>query len=233
MPAASTSRSRRPRWPRRAHELAQAIAASGRGVVSARVRSPTFGGASWLAHAALLAGLDTGDPAQHDLLLASQRPTLVRHFARHGYRTVGWMPGLKRAWPEGAFYGFDRLADDAGIGYLGPDFGFWRIPDQAAMALLHAQELDRSGAPAGRASRASSSSPPPARTRRSTRWRPSSPTGSALTGARRLQPRAGRDRAGRAAGHAATAAELPAGMRYQFDWLSGYPAATGAAADWC
>jgi len=124
-------------------ELAQAIAGRGQGVVSARVRSPTFGGASWLAHAALLAGVDTGNPAHHALLLASQRPTLVRHFARHGYRTVGWMPGIKRPWPEGAFYGFDHLADDAGIGYRGPDFGFWRIPDQAAMALLHAQELHR------------------------------------------------------------------------------------------
>jgi hypothetical protein len=121
--------------------LAQAAAARGQGVVSARVVSPTFGGASWLAHAALLAGVDTSDPGHHALLLASERPTLVSHFARHGWRTVGWMPGLKKPWPEGAFYGFDRLADDAGIGYAGPDFGYWRIPDQAAMALLHAQEL--------------------------------------------------------------------------------------------
>ncbi|WP_332739160.1 sulfatase-like hydrolase/transferase [Hydrogenophaga sp.] len=124
-------------------ELAEAIRASGRFVVSSRVKAPTFGGASWLSHAALLAGVDTSDPADHDLLLTSQRPTLVSHFARHGYRTVGWMPGLKRPWPEGVFYGFDRLADDAGIGYRGPDFGYWRIPDQAAMALLQAQELDR------------------------------------------------------------------------------------------
>lgn len=133
--------------------LDQAIHDGGRTVVSARVTAPTFGGASWLSHAALLAGVDTRDPADHDLLLASQRPTLVRHFAGHGYRTVGWMPGLKRPWPEGAFYGFDRLADDAGIGYAGPDFGYWRIPDQAAMALLHAQELDRGAATRGRAPR--------------------------------------------------------------------------------
>jgi hypothetical protein len=112
-------------------------------VVSARVVAPTFGGASWLSHAALLSGVDTTDPADHDLLLTSERPTLVSHFARHGYRTVGWMPGLKRPWPEGAFYGFERLADDRRLGYRGPDFGFWRIPDQAAMTLLHAQELDR------------------------------------------------------------------------------------------
>ncbi|QIM51972.1 hypothetical protein [Hydrogenophaga crocea] len=116
--------------------------AQGLEVLSARVGSPTFGGASWLAHAGLLAGVDTHDPADHDLLLTSDRPTLVRHFANHGYRTVGWMPGLKRPWPEGRFYGFERLADDAGIGYQGPDFGYWRIPDQAAMALLRAQELD-------------------------------------------------------------------------------------------
>ncbi|QHE86183.1 sulfatase-like hydrolase/transferase [Hydrogenophaga sp. BPS33] len=121
--------------------LDNAIHLSGRTVVTGRVTAPTFGGASWLSHAALLAGVDTSQPADHDLLLASQRPTLVSHFARHGYRTVGWMPGLKRPWPEGAFYGFERLADDAGIGYRGPDFGYWRIPDQAAMALLHAQEL--------------------------------------------------------------------------------------------
>jgi hypothetical protein len=124
-------------------QLADAIQASGRAVVSARVVAPTFGGASWLSHAALLSGVDTTDPADHDLLLTSQRPTLVSHFHRNGYRTVGWMPGLKRPWPEGSFYGFERLADDPRLGYRGPDFGFWRIPDQAAMALLHTQELDR------------------------------------------------------------------------------------------
>jgi hypothetical protein len=123
--------------------LAQAIEDSGRGVVSARVRSPTFGGGSWLAHAAVLSGLPMSDPGRHELLLASRRPTLVSHFARHGYRTVGWMPGIKRDWPEGAFHGFARMADDAGLGYRGPDFGYWRIPDQAAMALLHQQELAR------------------------------------------------------------------------------------------
>ncbi|HEX3141082.1 MAG TPA: hypothetical protein VHQ87_13565, partial [Rhizobacter sp.] len=121
--------------------FAQAVQASGRSMVSARVRSPTFGGASWLAHAGLLSGVDTHDPHHNDLLLASQRPTLVRHFALHGYRTVGWMPGLQRPWPEGSFYGFDRVAGANDIGYAGPAFGYWRVPDQAAMALLHAQEL--------------------------------------------------------------------------------------------
>jgi hypothetical protein len=121
--------------------LRSALAASGRQVVSARVRAATFGGASWLSHASLLSGIAITDPARHQLLLTSERPTLVSHFARHGYRTVGWMPGIKRPWPEGAFYGFERFADDPRLGYQGPDIGYWRIPDQVAMALLHEQEL--------------------------------------------------------------------------------------------
>ncbi len=122
-------------------QLASAITTSGRQVVSARVESPTFGGASWLAHAALLSGIDTRDPADHALLLTTDRPTLVRHFATHGYRTVGWMPGLQHPWPEGRFYGFDRIADADHAGYAGLPFGFWRIPDQASMARIHVDEL--------------------------------------------------------------------------------------------
>ena len=121
--------------------LAQALSDSGRGAVSARVLPPTFGGASWLAHSALLSGIDTRDPGNYDVLLTTDRPTLVSHFAGHGYRTVALMPGLQRPWPEGAYYGFSRYADADAIGYPGPAFGYWRIPDQAALALLHEQEL--------------------------------------------------------------------------------------------
>ncbi|MBL8343982.1 MAG: CDP-alcohol phosphatidyltransferase family protein, partial [Rubrivivax sp.] len=128
-------------------KLAQALQRSGLQVVSARVRSPTFGGGSWLAHAGLLAGVDTRDPNDYDLLLTTKRPTLVSHFARHGWRTVGWMPGMQRPWPEVSFYGFERYADAQGVGYTGPGFGYWRIPDQASIALLHAQELGATAMP--------------------------------------------------------------------------------------
>lgn len=126
--------------------LAQQLDERGQGVVSARVRSPTFGGGSWLAHAALLTGVDTRDPGDYERLLASDRPSLVGLFRAQGWRTVAWMPGLQRPWPEGSFYGFERIADAQGIGYAGLPLGFWRIPDPAAMALLHRQEL---AAPAG------------------------------------------------------------------------------------
>lgn len=119
----------------------QAIEAGGRKVVSARVRSPTFAGASWLAHAALLSGVDTADPLDYERLLASSRPSLVGHFKSHGWRTVNWMPGLQRPWPEGGFYGFDRYVDADHTGYRGASFGYWRVPDQASIALIEAQEL--------------------------------------------------------------------------------------------
>jgi len=136
--------------PHRAR-LAEALRAGGRQVVSARVRSPTYGGASWLAHAELLSGVGMQKPGHYELLLATQRPTLVRHFKAHGYRTVSWMPGLQRPWPEGSFYAFDRYVDANNMGYRGPDFGHWRIPDQASVALMHSQEL--AAAPATRAPR--------------------------------------------------------------------------------
>lgn len=121
--------------------LARQIQASGRGVVSARLVSPTFGGSSWLAHAAVLAGVDTRDPGDYERLLASQRPSLVQYFKRQGWHAVNWMPGLQKPWLEGRFWAFDRYGDADSIGYQGLAWGHWRIPDQAALALLHAQEL--------------------------------------------------------------------------------------------
>ena len=123
------------------HELARAIEGTGRHAASAYVRSPTFAGGSWLAHASLLSGLQMAEPVHYHLLLTTQRPTLVGHFRRNGYRTVALMPGLRSPWPEGAFYGFDRIVDAAALDYRGPAFGFWRIPDQYSIARLAGEEL--------------------------------------------------------------------------------------------
>lgn len=135
--------------PRQA--LRDAIERSGRHAVSARFVSPTFGGGSWLAHSELLSGLDMRNQSDYRLLLTTRRPTLVSHFAAHGYRTIGWMPGIQRPWPEGRFYGFDRIGTADTVGYRGPAFGYWRIPDQVSMALLQQQELDPERSEAHRA----------------------------------------------------------------------------------
>jgi hypothetical protein len=114
--------------------LADAIRGTGRQVVSAFVRSPTFGGASDMAHLGLLSGIDLSDPLRHDLLLTTQRPTLIDLFRAKGYETFGFYPALSWDWPEGAFYRFDRLVDGPDLGYRGPHIGPWWIPDQYAAA---------------------------------------------------------------------------------------------------
>ena len=122
--------------------LAAAAAATGRGVMSAFVQSPTFGGASWLAHASLLSGVEVRDGEAYNMLMTERRRTLVRTFADRGYRTVALMPGLRQDWREGAaFYGFDEIYGADRLEYRGPEFGWWRIPDQYALAKLDQLEV--------------------------------------------------------------------------------------------
>jgi hypothetical protein len=126
-------------------DLDAAIRETGRQVVSAYAESPTFGGSSWLAHLSLLSGVDVRDQYTYTALMASQRDTLVTNFARRGYHTVALMPGMRQAWPEGAFYGFDVIYGHDRLEYPGPQFGWWGIPDQYALARLDA--LERRQAP--------------------------------------------------------------------------------------
>jgi hypothetical protein len=120
--------------------LDAAIRDTGRRVVSAYVESPTFGASSWLAHLSLLTGVDVRDQYTYASLMASDRETILAAFERRGYRTVGLMPGMRQAWPEGAFYGFDVIYGRDGLAYPGPDFGWWSIPDQYTLAKLDALE---------------------------------------------------------------------------------------------
>ena len=115
-------------------QLAAEIAASGRLVASAFVRSPTFAGGSDLAHMSLLSGIDLADPMRHHLLLTTDRPTLISLFRRAGYQSVGLYPALSWEWPERAFYGFDLFLEGRDLGYRGPQLGHWKIPDQFSLA---------------------------------------------------------------------------------------------------
>ena len=117
------------------------ISETGRSVVSARVESTTFGGESWLAHISLLSGTEVRDPGTSKRLMGQDRDTLVKVFARQGYRTVAVMPGLQHAWPQGAFYGFEEIYDLGRLDYRGPPFGWWDLNDQFALARVDALEI--------------------------------------------------------------------------------------------
>ena len=117
-------------------ELAHAAAETGRHIVSAYASSPTFGGGSWLAHASFMSGVEVRDSGDYMLLLTQERETWPKLFRAAGYRAIAAMPGMRSAWPEGAFYGFDAIYDELALDYRGPEFGWWRIPDQFSLARI-------------------------------------------------------------------------------------------------
>jgi hypothetical protein len=121
--------------------LEQAVRDTNRGVASAFVESTTFGGSSWLAHISLLSGIEVRDHDTNAALMRERRPTLASLFARHGYRTIALMPGLKLPWPEGSFYGFNRSYNAERIDYPGPEFGWFDVPDQYTLAWLDREEI--------------------------------------------------------------------------------------------
>jgi len=121
-------------------DLDAAIHATGRDVVSAYVTSPTFGGSSWLAHLSLMSGVEVRDPDTNARLMTEKRETIVTHFKHAGHRAVALMPGLRRVWPEGAFYGFDDIYGASRLDYHGPEFGWFAVPDQFSLARLDALE---------------------------------------------------------------------------------------------
>ncbi|MGC4815400.1 sulfatase-like hydrolase/transferase [Micromonospora sp. DT228] len=122
------------------------LGAAGFAARSGFLTSPTFGGGSWLAHDTLLSGLWIDNDQRHRTLLASDRLTLNGAFRRANWQTVGVMPAVSRAWPEGSFFGYQRFYDAKALAYRGPKFSFGTMPDQYTLARWQRLEQAR---PAG------------------------------------------------------------------------------------
>jgi hypothetical protein len=114
---------------------------------SSQIQSPTFGGGSWRAHATLLSGFHADSEHRYNALLASGRTTLVHVLKQKGYRTVAAEPGIKWYWPDGLFYGFDRIYDFDALDYRGPAMGWWKIPDQFTLYRVYQDEIRSAEAP--------------------------------------------------------------------------------------
>jgi hypothetical protein len=128
-------------------EGSRRLAADGYGARSGWLTSPTAGGGSWLAHATLLSGVWIDNQRRYRNLVGSERLTLNGAFRRADWRTVGVMPGVIRDWPEGEFYGYDRMYARADLGYQGPEFTLSTMPDQYTLSAF--QRLERATAGAG------------------------------------------------------------------------------------
>jgi len=108
---------------------------------SAFLTSPTFGGASWLAHSTLHSGVWVNRQWRYDQLVASDRFTLSQAFKQAGWRTVDDVPANNRDWPQRSFYGYDKVYDQRNLGYLGPTFAYAPMPDQYVLLALQRFEL--------------------------------------------------------------------------------------------
>ena len=124
------------------------LAAQGYAAESAWLTSPTYGGASWLAHATLQAGVWIDSQTVYSELVGSDRLTLSGAFAAAGWRTVSDVPSNTQDWPVGRdFYRFGTLLDATNVGYRGPRFGYARIPDQYTWKHFADHELADAGQP--------------------------------------------------------------------------------------
>lgn len=123
------------------------LAAAGYGARSAFLTSSTVGGASWLAHATLLSGLQVDNQQRYRTLVASDRLTLPRAFGRAGWRTVSVEPAITEPWPEGRFFGYTTAYDSRNLGYRGPRFSYSPMPDQYALAAFQRAERGPGHAP--------------------------------------------------------------------------------------
>ncbi|MGZ0079491.1 sulfatase-like hydrolase/transferase [Methylomonas sp. YC3] len=116
------------------------LAANGLSARSAYLTSPTYGGISWLAHGTLMSGLWINSQTRYDRLVMSQRPSLNRLFHRAGWRTVAVQPAHTMAWPQGEYFGYDRIYAAQDLGYQGQTFNWITMPDQYTLSALQALE---------------------------------------------------------------------------------------------
>ena len=121
--------------------LDAAVRRAGWSAASGFVTSPTFGGASWLAHTTAMTGVEVRGLRAYDGFVAGGGETLADRFRGVGYRTIALVPGIRGPWPEGDALHVDRIVPAAELIYAGPHFGWFEIPDQASLAWLLANEL--------------------------------------------------------------------------------------------
>ncbi|MFD9094430.1 sulfatase [Streptomyces collinus] len=112
----------------------QRLEAAGFSARSGWLRSPVTGAGSWLAHSTFLSGTWVKNQQRYRSLTTSDRATLTSYFRKTGaWRTVGIVPGVRKSWPEGRYFGLDHIYDSTHLGYQGPYFSWTPVPDQFSL----------------------------------------------------------------------------------------------------
>jgi hypothetical protein len=120
----------------RLEAMSSALEDQGLHVATGMLIAPSQGGMSWLGHGSVLSGLWLDNQLRYDLLLASDRETLVDDFEAAGYRTTALMPAITMAWPEGVRFGYEQIFARKDIDYAGPPLNWVTMPDQFTWSFL-------------------------------------------------------------------------------------------------
>lgn len=111
--------------------LERELQSQGWAMRSGFMRSPAFGGRSWLADASILTGIQIDDQQLYDSLPASGGRNLTHLFEDAGYFRLLAAPGTRQAddqWRN--YYRFDRYLFRYDFDYRGPFVSFGAMPDQ-------------------------------------------------------------------------------------------------------
>jgi hypothetical protein len=122
-------------------QLEQDLADRGFAVRSGFLKSPAFGGSSWLAHGTIASGVNLADQLVYDLLITSEATTIAPLFKQAGYRTISVQPANEIPWPQGKFFGYQKHYDARDFQYQGPRFGWSPMPDQYVLEYIYRREI--------------------------------------------------------------------------------------------
>ena len=111
---------------------------------SAYLTSPTMGGQSWLAHSTLESGLWLAHQSYYNALMATDRLTLTKAFAKRGHKTVAMKPAIVMPWPEGPSFGFEQIYAAEDMAYAGLPYNWVTMPDQYTFSAF--ERFERSSA---------------------------------------------------------------------------------------
>lgn len=134
--------------PQHVHEFVPVISnfsatlqSAGFQVVSHYLRSPAFGGTSWLAFGTFESGVWLENQISYNFLLNSKVQPLASYFNQAGYRSVSVMPGTTMPWPEGKFFSYQKSYYAKDFEYQGPAFGWAPMPDQFVLKTIYRHEI--------------------------------------------------------------------------------------------
>ena len=116
--------------------LALRMQAAGIHLATGTLASSTIGGQSWYAHGSTISGRWISNQLRYDLLMASDRETMVDDFHHAGHRTITLMPAITMTWPEGVRLRYDEVFTRQNIPYAGPPFYWVTMPDQYTWSYL-------------------------------------------------------------------------------------------------